>query len=81
MVESLTLPGTFLCSACINLGGVIVLYFIMPETEGRTLKEIEEHYAGIQNLKHRPKKESLPTKEKWAATNPTPINDDIESKF
>ena len=81
MKEGMDLSGTFLFYACINLAGIIILYFILPETEGRTLKEIEEHFAGIQNLKHRPKKEELGVKEKWAASNPTPINDDIESKF
>ena len=77
----MTLPGTFIFHASINLAGLIVLYFILPETEGRTLLEIEEHFSGTQNLKHRPRKEELPSKEKWAAANPTPINDDIESKF
>ncbi|XP_043483051.1 facilitated trehalose transporter Tret1 [Leptopilina heterotoma] len=81
MTTWITLPGTFVFNTCINLVGVITLYFIMPETEGRTLKEIEEHYLGIQKLKHRPTKEKIASKEKWAATNPQPINDDLESKI
>lgn len=76
-----TLPGTFVFNACVNFFGVIILYFIMPETEGRTLKEIEEHYSGVQKLKHIPKKEKMASKEKWAATNPQPINDDLESRI
>ncbi|KAL2727537.1 facilitated trehalose transporter Tret1-like isoform X1 [Vespula maculifrons] len=80
MKASMSLSGTLFFYALINFIGGIVLYYILPETEGRTLREIEEHYAGIQNLKDRPKKEELPFKEKWAATNPTAIYDD-ESKL
>ncbi|XP_015186014.1 PREDICTED: facilitated trehalose transporter Tret1-like isoform X2 [Polistes dominula] len=80
MKSGMTLSGTLLFYALINCIGGIILYYILPETEGRTLREIEEHYAGIQNLKDRPKKEELPFKEKWAATNPTVIYDD-ESKL
>lgn len=81
MVNGMSLAGTFLFYSLINLAGGILLYFILPETEGRTLKEIEEHYAGVQSLKARPKKEDLPFKEKWAATNPALIHDDTESKL
>ncbi|XP_043491640.1 facilitated trehalose transporter Tret1-like isoform X1 [Polistes fuscatus] len=80
MKTGITLSGTLLFYALVNCVGGIVLYYILPETEGRTLREIEEHYAGVQNLKNRPKKEELPFKEKWAATNPTVIYDD-ESKL
>lgn len=51
MIEGMTMAGTFLFFTIINILGLIVLYFILPETEGRSLKEIEEHYAGISNLK------------------------------
>ncbi|XP_043796666.1 facilitated trehalose transporter Tret1-like [Apis laboriosa] len=81
MVNGMSLPGTFFFYALINFVGGILLYFILPETEGRSLKEIEEHYAGIQSLKTRPKKEKLAFKEKWAAANPAVIYDDIESKL
>lgn len=82
MSKSMGLSGTFLFYAGINLFGVIILYLILPETENRTLQEIEEHYAGIQNLKHKPKKDKLHIKEKWAASNPAVITDfDTESKL
>ena len=45
------------------------------------MKEIEEHFAGVQNLKNRPNKEEVQFKEKWAATNPAIIYDDNESKL
>ncbi|XP_060829670.1 facilitated trehalose transporter Tret1-like [Bombus pascuorum] len=81
MVNGMSLPGTFLFYTLINFAGGALLYFILPETEGRSLKEIEEHYAGIQSLKTRPKKEELAFKEKWAASNPAVIYDDTESKL
>ncbi|CAK9818520.1 Facilitated trehalose transporter Tret1 [Anthophora plagiata] len=81
MVDGMSLAGTFFFYALINFVGGVLLYFILPETEGRSLHEIEEHYAGIQSLKTRPKKEELAFKEKWAATNPAVIYDDNESKL
>lgn len=80
MVKGLSLGGTFLFYAAMNVIGGIALYYMLPETEGRTLQEIEEHYAGIHNLKDRPKQDDLPCKEKWAANNPGLINDEVESK-
>ncbi|XP_015600089.1 facilitated trehalose transporter Tret1 [Cephus cinctus] len=81
MNEGITLAGTFWFYASVNLLGTVALYFILPETEGRTLEEIENHYAGIHNLKDKPKKNELTFKEQCSATNPIPINDDIESKL
>lgn len=82
MSSGFGLSGTFLFYAGVNLFGLITLYFLLPETEGRTLQEIEEHYAGIQNLKYRPKNDKLSIKEKWAASNPAITTDfDAESKL
>jgi len=82
MLNSMSLSGTFLFSALINFVGLCFLYVILPETEGRTLREIEEHYAGVQNLKDRPREKQHATKEKWAATNPAIVCDEnIESKL
>lgn len=81
MMDGMSLAGTFLFYGLMNVAGGVLLYFILPETEGRTLKEIEDHYAGVQSLKNKPKKEELPFKEKWAATNPALIYDDTESKM
>jgi len=82
MMNSMSLPGTIFFYSLINLIGLCLLYVILPETEGRTLREIEEHYAGIQNLKDRPRKEQQVTKEKWAATNPAIVCDEsVESKL
>lgn len=82
MVNGMSLPGTFFFNSLINFVGLGLLYMILPETEGRTLQEIEEHYAGVQNLKNRPRKEQHATKEQWAVTNPAIVYDEnIESKL
>lgn len=82
MVSGMSLSGTFFFYALINFAGLCFLYVMLPETEGRTLREIEEHYAGIQNLKNRPREKQHATKEKWAATNSAIIYDEnTESKL
>lgn len=81
MVSGMSLAGTFFFYGLINFCGGVLLYFILPETESRTLKEIEDHFAGVQSLKNKPKKEKLQLKEKWAAANPAMIYDDTESKL
>ncbi|OXU23108.1 hypothetical protein TSAR_008500 [Trichomalopsis sarcophagae] len=81
MKYGMTLPGTFLFYASMNFVGVVGLYFMLPETEGRTLKEIEEHFAGVQRLEDRPKKANIVFKEKWAVANPQPVRDDLESRL
>ncbi|KMQ85625.1 facilitated trehalose transporter tret1-like protein [Lasius niger] len=82
MMNGISLSGTFVFYALINLAGLCFLYMMLPETEGRTLREIEEHYAGIQNLKDRPRKEQHVIKEKWAAANPAIVHDEsIESRL
>ncbi|XP_001602709.1 facilitated trehalose transporter Tret1-like [Nasonia vitripennis] len=45
-----TLSGMFAGFATINLIGFLTIYFILPETEGRSLAEIEEHYSGVRKL-------------------------------
>lgn len=57
MKGSMSLSGTFFFYALMNFAGGFLLYYILPETEGRTLREIEEHYAGVQNLKSSKKEE------------------------
>jgi SP family facilitated glucose transporter-like MFS transporter 8 len=50
MLNSMTLPGTFLFYGVVSLVGCVVFYFFLPETEGRTLHEIQKHFEGSQNL-------------------------------
>lgn len=50
MVAALTLPGTFWLYAAVAFCGCVVLFFILPETEGKTLPEIIEHFAGGKKM-------------------------------
>lgn len=50
MLATMTLPGTFWFYSAVALVGAVVLYFVLPETEGRTLLEIEQHFSGGKQL-------------------------------
>ncbi|XP_011495090.1 PREDICTED: facilitated trehalose transporter Tret1 [Ceratosolen solmsi marchali] len=73
--------GTMICVFIIHFTGLISLHFILPETEGRTLKEIENHFAGVYNLKNNSNKKNLNFKEKWAIDNPHTVNDELENRI
>ncbi|XP_061393962.1 facilitated trehalose transporter Tret1 [Musca vetustissima] len=45
MLSLLTMPGTFWFYSAVALVGCATLYFTLPETEGRTLGEIEAHFS------------------------------------
>lgn len=49
MVSTMTLPGTFWFNSAVSLTGCVILYFIMPETEGKTLFEIEPYFTRISS--------------------------------
>lgn len=68
MVDNLTLAGTFGFYSVVSLVGALVTYLVLPETEGRTLLEIEEHFAGTRNIMKENKKRKDP--QRWAADNP-----------
>lgn len=44
--ESIGLYGIFMVNGAIGLAGMFFMYHFLYETEGRSLEEIEEHYAG-----------------------------------
>ncbi|OXU24425.1 hypothetical protein TSAR_010105 [Trichomalopsis sarcophagae] len=46
MVDAMTLQGVFLFFGINGFIALVTLYFIVPETEGKTLVEIENHFAG-----------------------------------
>lgn len=56
MIDTLTLPGTFWFYGAMSLMGTVILYFTLPETEGRTLIDIENHFSGIRKLSKKPHK-------------------------
>ncbi|KAF5288907.1 hypothetical protein FQA39_LY03786 [Lamprigera yunnana] len=53
MIWSLTFYGVYWFYACFGVIGLIVIYLTVPETEGRTLQEITDHFAGRQRIKNK----------------------------
>lgn len=41
----LTMPGLTIFYGCIGVVGFIAMYLILPETEGRTIEDIEQYFA------------------------------------
>ncbi|XP_012549079.2 facilitated trehalose transporter Tret1-like isoform X1 [Bombyx mori] len=84
MVDTLSIWGTYGFYGIVSLMGCTVLYFILPETEGKKLNEIENHFTGIRKLtnqvyrsKRRPQNEVSKMQEMKGATNPTFENDTL----
>lgn len=50
MVSLMTLPGVFFLFGFVGFLGIGVLYCFMPETEGKTLFEICDHFSGVSKL-------------------------------
>ncbi|KAJ8916731.1 hypothetical protein NQ315_013935 [Exocentrus adspersus] len=50
LVSWFTLPGVFWFYGAVSIIGTFLLYFILPETEGKSLFEITEHFAGRSKL-------------------------------
>lgn len=50
LIELLTLPGMFWFYSAISLVGCALLYVILPETEGKPLHEITDHFKGLKRL-------------------------------
>lgn len=50
LTVAITLPGIFWLYTAVCFIGTIILYFVLPETEGKTLFEITEHFAGNSKL-------------------------------
>jgi hypothetical protein len=50
LVRGLTLAGTFWVYVGVSIVATIIFFFTLPETEGRTLLEINMHFAGKRYL-------------------------------
>ncbi|CAH0716177.1 unnamed protein product, partial [Brenthis ino] len=50
MVDTLSICGTYGFYGIICLTGCVVFYFILPETEGKRLNDIENHFSGVKRL-------------------------------
>jgi len=52
LIDTITLPGVYVLYSGIAFASFGLLYFVLPETEGWTLLEIQEHFSGERNLVH-----------------------------
>ena len=49
MKESMTMHGTFWFFMCCTLLGIVFVYFLLPETKGKTLEDIEKLFSKKYN--------------------------------
>lgn len=56
LVNKISLPGILLFYSTLAFLGIVILHFILPETEGKTLYEISEHFSGKTKLDNKVKK-------------------------
>ncbi|RZF45766.1 hypothetical protein LSTR_LSTR012938 [Laodelphax striatellus] len=72
IMDRIEASGTFTMYTIVSIGGALFLYYFLPETEGRTLLEIQEHFAGNRCLigKQDTNSASDRNKENYAADNP-----------
>lgn len=58
LVSYISLPGVYWFQGSLSFLGTIILYFTLPETEGKTLQEITDHFSGISKLDNKIKKKN-----------------------
>ncbi|XP_072946011.1 facilitated trehalose transporter Tret1-like [Epargyreus clarus] len=46
LIGAIYLPGTYFLFACIITYNLVVIWFLLPETKGRTLQQIEDEFRG-----------------------------------
>ncbi|CAG9859235.1 unnamed protein product [Phyllotreta striolata] len=78
MVSSFTLPVVFWVYGAVGVIGTVVLYFVLPETEGKSLYEISEHFAGRGKLKNSVRKGN---KQQYGCSNSAFEHDEKDDKF
>lgn len=73
VVDHIKLSGTFLVYAIVSVIGSVILYTMMPETEGISLEDIQEHFADKSKtfVTKIERSDKIKGKKMWAATNPT----------
>lgn len=72
VIDLINLSGTFLLYAIVSIIGCVVLYIMMPETEGVPLEDIQEHFANKSKtfVTKIERSDKINEKKKWAANNP-----------
>lgn len=72
VLDYINLSGTFLIYAIVSIVGCIVLYTMMPETEGVPLEDIQEHFANKSNtfVVKIERSDKIRKKKMWAVSNP-----------
>ncbi|XP_023342693.1 facilitated trehalose transporter Tret1-2 homolog isoform X2 [Eurytemora carolleeae] len=50
MTRAMTFHGVFWLYTAINLAGFFFVFFFLPETKGRNLAEIEDHFSGRKKM-------------------------------
>uniref|UniRef100_A0A1I8P3K2 Major facilitator superfamily (MFS) profile domain-containing protein n=1 Tax=Stomoxys calcitrans TaxID=35570 RepID=A0A1I8P3K2_STOCA len=73
MLSALTMPGTFWFYSAVAFTGCITLYFTLPETEGRTLGEIEAHFSKKSSTNLLSKKQQKLEKQQKQESYPSPL--------
>uniref|UniRef100_A0A1Y1MTD9 Major facilitator superfamily (MFS) profile domain-containing protein n=1 Tax=Photinus pyralis TaxID=7054 RepID=A0A1Y1MTD9_PHOPY len=68
LIAFMTLGGVYYLYGSISLLGIIVLFFVLPETEGKTLEEVSDHFQGISKLDNKVRR-----KKKVANCSVTPV--------
>lgn len=71
VLDYINLSGTFFVYAVVCLIGCVVLYTMMPETEGISLEDIQEHFANKSKtfVTKIERTDKIKTKQMWAAEN------------
>lgn len=72
VLDYINLSGTFFVYAIVCLIGCSVLYTMMPETEGISLEDIQEHFANKSKtfVTKIERSDKIKAKQIWAVANP-----------
>lgn len=83
MLDYINLSGTFLVYAIVSIIGAVVLYTTMPETEGVSLEDIQEHFANKSKtfVSKIDRSDKIKLRQSWAATNPALELDHPETRI
>lgn len=75
LIDAMTLPGVYILYSCVALFSFGYFYFALPETEGWSLLEVQQHFGGERNLtKAGRRKKSVAL---IGVDNPTRVSDEV----